>query len=1032
MDTQFKVISAIGLTDKMTNVSFTGKLPHCYVKLIVGGVEYETTVNDRSILPKWDQTFHLAHVTNDTKIELQLRHKSSIPGYTHTMGEYKTTWVDIVCKVKAANPARIPLYASTTKTILRPHPVGHLVISVPPEFLGAPVDIRSEFAPRVTKQSVTPASAGLVVAGSALAAARQNVATARLGNGPNVSSVISAVESLKVVAERLHTLIGLVDHASKIHPIANMAWTVVSAVLTAMNEQADRDVQIVGLVSAMADAYDFLDTLKGITVLAPQLEANIDATLKQTVMCASFIQAYCRPAFLARVAKHALYSGPAKRIEDFKSVFQALRASRAEDISSCFIKELGPFVPPDREQLIGRLRPAQMDTSNRPTCLPNTRAELIQDITGWVTSQSNQSGIFWLLGLPGSGKSTIATTVANLFNELNWLGAFLFFSRESSQTSGSSHIIRTLAAQLALFDSRLGEVIADAIERHPHAMEGSLDRQFTELLVKPLCSEKVQVLGEEGPVVVVLDGLDQYGDVKAQEKLLEVLTTHAPALPTWLRIIVTSREEPHVKHALAACQNSHVKAIDITSPSNLRDVEAFVSDSMRRVRTAPKNKHLRLAPAWPGAAAIQTLSQRAAGLFVYASTVCSLIDAHDPVARLNAVLKGFSKSAELDSLFAATLSSAGDWNDDDFVSSYRDIVGLVLAAHEPLTADIIDSLTAQPGRPPCLHTLQSLGCILSYAAGAETPTIRIVHPTFAEYLTSPQRCGNTKWFINVAEHRRILAIRCLHIVAKHLAGSAEDLALSSSELQSHLTPTVQHAYRFWIEYLCSVTDNLEDLIEDVALVFFGDHLVLWSAIVEKLWSKYVVFELTWKLMKWADTNALVLTHLSGFRITKELTRGLTRRLLSHMDVLFDDTQSTSSEMSFPSHSANSSPANSSLSLYTPPDSPSRYSGQPYSATTPQIHFPVPDAFGPAAVSNDGTYTYTRSPSPFLWGDSPVTPTQVISFPMPDLTAKIGDQGTTCCTVIGQAALSDSPTSLSPELPMARTRSDVSACSKDAI
>ena len=44
-----------------------------------------------------------------------------------------------------------------------------------------------------------------------------------------------------------------------------------------------------------------------------------------------------------------------------------------------------------------------------PTCLPDTRVDLLQEIYDWADGQDKRY-IFWLNGLAGTGKSTIART----------------------------------------------------------------------------------------------------------------------------------------------------------------------------------------------------------------------------------------------------------------------------------------------------------------------------------------------------------------------------------------------------------------------------------------------------------------------------------------------------------------------------------------------------------------------------------------------------------------------------------------------
>jgi pantothenate kinase-related protein Tda10 len=53
-------------------------------------------------------------------------------------------------------------------------------------------------------------------------------------------------------------------------------------------------------------------------------------------------------------------------------------------------------------------------------CLDDTRTEVLKEIRAWVYGEE-KSHIFWLSGALGTGKSTIARTIAHIFNtEKSW------------------------------------------------------------------------------------------------------------------------------------------------------------------------------------------------------------------------------------------------------------------------------------------------------------------------------------------------------------------------------------------------------------------------------------------------------------------------------------------------------------------------------------------------------------------------------------------------------------------------------------
>jgi hypothetical protein len=82
-----------------------------------------------------------------------------------------------------------------------------------------------------------------------------------------------------------------------------------------------------------------------------------------------------------------------------------------------------------------------------PTCLPATRVDLLQEIYNWANGQDKQN-IFWLNGLAGTGKSTIARTIARKYHDQERLGASFFFSRGGGVVSHAGKFFTSIAVQL--------------------------------------------------------------------------------------------------------------------------------------------------------------------------------------------------------------------------------------------------------------------------------------------------------------------------------------------------------------------------------------------------------------------------------------------------------------------------------------------------------------------------------------------------------------------------------------------------------
>jgi hypothetical protein len=103
-------------------------------------------------------------------------------------------------------------------------------------------------------------------------------------------------------------------------------------------------------------------------------------------------------------------------------------------------------------------------------CLPDTRVDLLREIYEWADRQDERS-IFWLNGLAGTGKSTIARTVTRHYFDKKRLGASFFFSRGGGDVSRASKFATSIAMQLATSIPALRQYISDAVMKNTRSAE---------------------------------------------------------------------------------------------------------------------------------------------------------------------------------------------------------------------------------------------------------------------------------------------------------------------------------------------------------------------------------------------------------------------------------------------------------------------------------------------------------------------------------------------------------------------------------
>ena len=144
--------------------------------------------------------------------------------------------------------------------------------------------------------------------------------------------------------------------------------------------------------------------------------------------------------------------------------------------------------------------------------------------------------------MAGTGKSTIARTVARLFADEGQLGASFFFKKGEGDRGTAGRLFTTIAKDLMAHVPGLKSGIAKAIYADPGISDKALKEQFEKLIVQPLSELRQAPPNVLGLVIVIyaLDECEQDEDIKI---ILQLLARTKCLGPISLRTFVTSRPE---------------------------------------------------------------------------------------------------------------------------------------------------------------------------------------------------------------------------------------------------------------------------------------------------------------------------------------------------------------------------------------------------------------------------------------------------------------------------------------------------------
>ncbi|GCB26185.1 vegetative incompatibility protein HET-E-1 [Aspergillus awamori] len=448
------------------------------------------------------------------------------------------------------------------------------------------------------------------------------------------------------------------------------------------------------------------------------------------------------------------------------------------------------------------------DTKDR--CFEGTQTSIIQRIRNWIESPGPEH-IFWLHGIAGGGKSTIS---------------------------------RTIAAQCRDRDALPDTICLGAGKEHV-----SLRMQWNHLILQPLLNLEKRNRLLPLTLVVVIDALDECQPMSEDDPVSAILRlldeAHQPNFVR-LKIFLTSRPQKHIftsfQHDVS---ESHCCIAGLHGEGSNYDKGRFQQD----IKNTLKHKLREIAdrhglePEWPGDRRLNALSEKADGLWIYASTAWRFIGDYRVTkekakSRLDLLLRDDRTPREtVDRTYVEVLQDILDpatpEETDDTRLIFQATVGAIIVLCEPLSMAALSDLIGKD-IADMKDILESLSSVIHLAASQDSP-IRLVHPSFPEYLTSEDRCLDRTFLVSRKEKHIDLFINCIETLSNTLRrdicqfGDVSTLNCDIDPDMVHLKipPHVKYACIYWLEHLQLSGSSHLVLDNGPVYRFLQKHLLHW-------------------------------------------------------------------------------------------------------------------------------------------------------------------------------------------------------------
>ena len=413
-------------------------------------------------------------------------------------------------------------------------------------------------------------------------------------------------------------------------------------------------------------------------------------------------------------------------------------------------------------------------------------------------------------GLAGTGKSTIAQTIAERVLADGQLGASFFCSRDSEDRSNLKFVFPTLAVQLARRYTKVRSIFVSLVQSDPEIAFESLYNQMKKLIVEPLKESAVST-------VIVIDALDECKDEEPASAILSVLGRFLSEIPK-VKFFVTGRPEPRIRQGFRLPLLEEATDVFV-----LHNVESRLINN--DIRVFLKHSFLEIAgrrgdlDGWPTDEDVGHLLERAAGLFVYAVATVKFIDHknNDPRGQLGRLLQlpkstvyegrtRFNHNTTLDSLYMSILQAAFGDDDPEDDRRVRSVLGAVVLAANPLSPSTIAALLDSRIADVSLRLLSVHSLLILQDANHP---VRPFHKSFPDFITDSVRCTNRRFHITPDHHLELLT-GCLELMNRTLEKNMCKLpdAVTNSEVddlqertERYINRALQYACRSWHKHL---------------------------------------------------------------------------------------------------------------------------------------------------------------------------------------------------------------------------------------
>lgn len=552
---------------------------------------------------------------------------------------------------------------------------------------------------------------------------------------------------------------------------------------------------------------------------------------------------------------------------------ETIYADLTPDSDTEHIWEVQCPIQPQRVYRMARweygLRLETYDYAAPDPCFPGTRDSVLSELRTWI---EGSTGVLWLQGMLGEGKTAIASSVARWFTDPmgTIMGMCVFFSRNDPWLGDAACLIPTIAVQLSRCSSSFNQHLCKAMDNYDQLLD-QWGRSFDEfeLFLKAPLEAAARSSSVPSTFIIVLDGLDElWCDTSSRASICSTLRKLV-SLPKFVKFVIASTPQAEVG-SIFESSGTPVQILSLSDiPRDIVDLDINAFVSARMLAFTYVHEQLQDDDLWPGKGRIASLIDKAEGNFLWASRAIAYIETESSnpehnVKYLLGALHGASDNVlGMDEIYINALESA--YLKESFLGTLllcHEVMGVLVSVKRPISLDTLHVLVKSGGLPHLSNNIDILLSRLSSAIHVSgAGSIRMAHSSFARFLSS-SRCPNSFAIETPINHHFLLAKGCLinmeNQLIRNMCGIVDTMKPNEvvqgleSKIKQYIPDDLQYACQFWADHLSLSSLQYERNLFPLLQFFLYDNLRNWLEVLSLMGLVTVAIPSLVTALEWLD------------------------------------------------------------------------------------------------------------------------------------------------------------------------------------